>query len=92
MKKSKEYLKGLFEEPFNLEEGSIENDFLKVIKQVQIDSINETCKVCAKEAETKSFKLSKYSKTPRWKTVIEGEEVDLFSNDFQTKVNKQTIL
>ena len=37
MKKSKEYLKELFEEPFNLEEGSIENDFLKVLKKAQIE-------------------------------------------------------
>ena len=37
MKKSKEYLKELFEEPFNLEEGSIESDFLKVLKKAQIE-------------------------------------------------------
>lgn len=37
MKKSEEYLKELFEEPFNLEEGSIENDFLKVLKKSQIE-------------------------------------------------------
>lgn len=37
MKKSEEYLKELFEEPFNLEEGSIENDFLKVLKKAQIE-------------------------------------------------------
>ena len=37
MKKSEEYLKELFEEPFNLEEGSIENDFLKVLQKAQIE-------------------------------------------------------
>ena len=37
MKKPEEYLKQLFEEPFNLEEGSIENDFLKVLKKAQIE-------------------------------------------------------
>lgn len=37
MKKSEEYLKELFEEPFNLEEGSIENDFLKVLNKAQIE-------------------------------------------------------
>lgn len=37
MKKSEEYLNELFEEPFNLEEGSIENDFLKVLKKAQIE-------------------------------------------------------
>ena len=37
MKKEEEYLKELFEEPFNLEEGSIENDFLKVLKKAQIE-------------------------------------------------------
>ena len=37
MKKSEEYLKELFEEPFNLEEGSIESDFLKVLNKAQIE-------------------------------------------------------
>lgn len=61
------------------------------IKAVQIDAIEETCKRCAEEAVTKSFKLSKHSKTPRWK-VVKDEEVDLFSYDFKTEVDKQSIL
>jgi hypothetical protein len=51
MKKAEQYLKQLFEEPFNLEESSIEDDFLQVIKQAKIDAIEETCRVCAEEAE-----------------------------------------
>ena len=37
MKQAIEYLKELFEEPLNLEEGSIEYDFLKVLKKAQLE-------------------------------------------------------
>ena len=37
MKSSEDYLKELFEEPFNLEEGSIEYDFMKVLKKAQLE-------------------------------------------------------
>ena len=37
MKPFEDYLKELFEEPFNLEEGSIEYDFLKVLKKAQLE-------------------------------------------------------
>lgn len=40
MKKPVEYLKDLFEEPYNLEESSIESDFLATIKQAQVDIID----------------------------------------------------
>jgi len=48
MKKAEEYLKELFEEPFNLEEGFIEYDFLQIIKKAQEDAIRETVKECTK--------------------------------------------
>ena len=51
MKKTEEYLEELFEEPFNLEEGNIEYDFYKIIKEAQEDAIRETVKECAKKAE-----------------------------------------
>ena len=51
MKKAEEYLKQLFQEPYNLEEGSIEYDFLQVIKEVQRDAIKETCQACADNAD-----------------------------------------
>lgn len=53
MKKAVEYLGLLFEEPFDLEEGSIEYDFWKLIKLVQIEAIDTTCKVCASNAKLK---------------------------------------
>ena len=37
MKPFEDYLKELFEEPFNLEEGSIEYYFLKVLKKAQLE-------------------------------------------------------
>lgn len=37
MKPLEDYLKELFEEPLNLEEGSIEYDFLKVLKKAQLE-------------------------------------------------------
>ena len=37
MKSSEDYLKELFEEPLNLEEGSIEYDFLKILKKAQLE-------------------------------------------------------
>ena len=64
--------------------------FLKAKASV-IDAIDETVKACVENAITKSFKLSKYSKTPRWK-LVKNEEVDLFSYDFKTEVDKQSIL
>ena len=51
MKRAEEYLKQLFEEPFNLEEGSIEDDFLQVAKQIQIDAIKATVQACADNAD-----------------------------------------
>ena len=51
MKKTEEYLEELFEEPFNLEEGNIEYDFYKIIKEAQEDAIRETVKECAKNAK-----------------------------------------
>lgn len=64
----------------------------EIIEQAQIDAYNEALKDAAKNANTKSFKLSKYNKKPRWKLVKDEEEVDLFSYDFKTMVNKQSIL
>lgn len=54
MKKPVKYLKELFEEPFNLEEGSIEYDFLQVIKQAQIDAIEKTVEICSEKAVAKA--------------------------------------
>lgn len=53
MKKPIEYLKELFEgEPFNIEdENSIEYDLLQVIKQAQLDIIEEVVKRCANNAD-----------------------------------------
>lgn len=51
IKKAENYLIYLFEEPYNLEEGSIEKGFLDVIKMVQLDSIEATVKLCAEKAK-----------------------------------------
>ena len=51
MKRAEEYLKQLFEEPFNLEEGGIEDDFLQIVKQIQIEAIKATVQACADNAE-----------------------------------------
>jgi hypothetical protein len=40
MKNPEEYLKELFQEPYNLKEGSIEYDFLQIIKKIQFDTAN----------------------------------------------------
>ncbi len=51
MKRSKEYLKELFEEPFDLEdENSIDYDFLQVIRMAQEDAIRDTVQECARNA------------------------------------------
>ena len=38
MKNPQKYLKELFDEPFNLDEGSIEFEFLNIIKAAQFDA------------------------------------------------------
>ena len=40
MRNPEEYLKELFQEPYNLKEGSIEYDFLQIIKKIQFDTAN----------------------------------------------------
>ena len=64
---------------------------IEVLEMVQKESWNEAIDKAVKSAITKSFKLSKYNKYPRWK-VVKNEEVDLFSYDFKTEVDKQSIL
>ena len=51
MKKTVEYLKELFEEPFELEEDSIEKDFYIVIKAAQEDAIREAVEECSIQAK-----------------------------------------
>lgn len=52
MKRTEEYLKDLFEEPFNLEDqNSIEYDFYLVLQQAQIDAIKATVQACADNAD-----------------------------------------
>lgn len=46
MKKAIDYLKELFEEPFELVEDSIEKDFYIVIRAAQEDAIRSTVKEC----------------------------------------------
>jgi uncharacterized protein YpmB len=89
MRKSEEYFDKI---PYNFDIPNIKEWICDQIKQAQEDAIREAVKQCAESAETKSFKLSKYSKTPRWKVVKDEEEVDLFSYDFKTEVNKKSIL
>ena len=84
MKKAEEYLKEV--NSFTTRERLYE-----IGKQIQIDAINDTVKRCAENVIIKSFKLSKYSKTPRWK-LVKDEEIDLFFYDFKTEVDKQSIL
>ena len=55
IKKAEEYLIYLFEEPYNLEEGSIEKDFLDVIKMAQLNAIEAAVKLCAENAETEEY-------------------------------------
>lgn len=58
MKKPEEYLKGLFEEPYQLEdENSIDYDFLQVIKQAQIDAYNEAIDDAVENAKLKDKKI-----------------------------------
>lgn len=71
MKNPKEYLKELFEEPFNLEEGSIEDDFLQVVKYIQIDTIKETVQACADNAD------ADYTITDNFDPVT-GEDIEVY--------------
>lgn len=93
MKDPKEYLKDFTRPLDNVIELHTGDgpEILKIIRQAQIEAYNEALEDAAKNADTKSFKLSKYSKKPRWK-LVKDEEVDLFSYDFKTIVNKQSIL
>lgn len=86
MKKAKDW----FEEELSGEPLTQES-IIEVLEMIQIEAIEESCKRCAEEAIIKSFKLSKYSKNPRWK-LIKDEEVDLFNYDLKTEVSKQSIL
>jgi len=51
MKQTIDYLKELFEEPFELIEGSIEKDFYNVIRAAQEDVIKWTVEECAESAQ-----------------------------------------
>ena len=86
MKTAKEW----FEEELSGEPLTQES-VIEVLEMVQKETWNEALDKAAKSAITKSFKLSKYSKSPRWK-LVKDEEVDLFSYDFKTEVDKQAIL
>jgi len=44
MKKTIEYLKDLFEEPFQLDDDSIDSEFFDAIRQAQTDAIDATVK------------------------------------------------
>lgn len=93
MKKANQYLEDI-KEKYNIGTAwQVTKPYLlEAIKIAQIDAIEETCRRCAKKATTKSYKLSIHSKTPRWKKIKEGEEVDLFSHAFKTEISKSSIL
>lgn len=83
--------KQIFEEELSGEPLTQES-VIESIKQAQLEAIEETVKLCAEKAETISFKKSQFGKYRKWQNIKEGEEVDLFSYHFMTKVNKQSIL
>lgn len=57
MKKPEEYLKELFDEPFNYEEGSIDLDFLNIIKRVQEDTVNHVIKTLSENWSTIQYSV-----------------------------------
>jgi adenylate kinase len=77
MKKAVEYLKDLFEEPLNLEEGGIEDDFLKVIKQVQLDVIDYVAERCANEAKADIYIVDIHSSYKDYALVDKSSILDI---------------
>lgn len=77
MKQAIEYLKELFEEPFDLEEGnSIAYDFLQVIKKAQLESaisVLEEIKKSLKE----DYEQDKYQKLTEWGLGYNGCTLDI---------------
>lgn len=94
MKKVEEYIKNidsyLVEEV--LEEFPLVNSTLKeIIRQAQLDAIEETCKFCAENAVTKAeYKLN--IKGSRYKKWEEGDNIHLFETTQRYSVDKQSIL
>ena len=93
MKKTTEYLEKLYitqdGEPKSVHD-SVEN-ILDVFKQIQIETIETTCKRCAEEAEVKA-QYKRNLKGSRYRTWKDESEVDLFSTTQKYSVNKQSIL
>ena len=87
MKKAEEYLKQLFQEPYNLEEGSIEYDFLQVIKEVQIDAIKTTVQACADNADADIEFLGDLARE-----YTNPDEPFLSEEDYEVYVIKSSIL
>ena len=54
--------------------------------------VEKALEIASKNAKISSFKLSQYSKKPRWEKVKEDEEVDLFSYKMKWFVDKNSIL
>ena len=79
VKTAKEYLKDLFEEPIDLEKGGIEDNFLQIITQVQLDAIEATVKLCAEKAKAEV------------KTVWEGNTGSEYCDTYAV-INKDSIL
>lgn len=61
-----------------------------------ISAMKEACEkcidICAEESKIKLKKKSSYGKYRKWMNVKDGEDVDLFSYECMTSVDKQSIL
>jgi hypothetical protein len=78
MKKAVEYLKELFEEPFDLSGNSIESDFLNVIKQAQEDAIREAVKACAESADADFTPIGWLAQQHLDNPFIAGEDYEVY--------------
>jgi hypothetical protein len=82
MKPAEKYLKELFKEPLQLEdENSIDYDFLQLIKQAQIDAIEETCRVCADRAD-----ITDNGRFP----IIDKQSILLIADKLKKELNENT--
>ena len=91
MRKAEEYYVEMVKHSAFNDFGKFQKDVLNAIKQAQIEAIDETVKMCSKNATVKSeYKAN--VKGGRYKEWEDGDYIELFDTTQRYSVDKKSIL
>jgi len=69
-----------------------EDTVISSMQEYAKQKCQELLLIVAEKAKIKVMKKSQFGKSRKWQKVKEGEEIDLFSYEMQSSVDKESIL